>query len=453
MLTRVAVIAVIVVAAAPAYAQQDPELERDGATQVDQDDDIDDPDAAELDALEPPTSTATGTSTVTAAGTPTAASVLAVPASQTRWRPRVDARVRAGAGAVSGDTINPGTGAISILDGELIAGVKRRRLELAVPLAYSHRQTFGTSLTEMHGSGGVRIGYRWSRQLRVAAEVGLAAVWKPNWIDPFQPMDTGELGTTNRYSHWDRRAAAEATVRIAPWQRVHVTYEYVLAVYRHDPNFDAIYDPLHLAPWDREVHRADGEWWWRQGPLRLRVGAQVAHWKYFFMFAGDAHTGVTHAGPGGEPPNPLLELTGLKPRVAADYDVTNTVRVGARYELELMQDPFQGYLSYVGHHPELVVRWLGPRDLRLTARAELLVRRYGSNSYLYVMDPDHPPLAWGDRRAERVGYASAAATKPLTQHWSAIAEAKLAVRRTNYAYSIDWNYVNYLAWTGAEFRY
>jgi hypothetical protein len=69
------------------------------------------------------------------------------------------------------------------------------------------------------------------------------------------------------------------------------------------------------------------------------------------------------------------------------------------------------------------------------------------------MDPDHPPLAWGDRRAERLGYGSVAASLPLSVHWSAVAEAKLAVRRTNYTYSIDWNYVNWLAWTGAEYRY
>jgi len=436
MLKLVTAIAILG-ATAPAFAQQDPELEREEATQIDRTEAADEADAVEL--YREPT-----------------------------FKSRIKARMRAGAGAVSGDTINPGAGAISIVDGTLDAAVRRRSLQLSLPLDYSHRQTFGTSLTDMRGRGGVRVAYRFAREVQAAAELGLGATWKPDWLDPFQPMEDGSLGTTDRYSHWDRRAAAEIVLRPSRsgpeagplgsmtrgrGHQIRVAYDYTLSVYRHDPMFDAIYDPLHLAPWDRDVHRVDAEWRMREGVLRLRAGAQAARWQYFFMFAGDAKTGVTHAGTGGEPPNPLLELRVLKPRVAADYELTDELRVGARYELELMQDTFAGYLSYVGHHPEVVARWLLPRDVQIDASVEAYLRRYGPNSYAYEMDPDPPPLAWGDRRAERLGYITLDGRMQLAEHWSAIAEGKLAVRSTNYAYSIDWNYRNYLAWAGAEYRY
>lgn len=452
MLRRVAILAVagVIGAAAPAYAQQDPELEREEANRLNSDDTLDDLDA---------TDAADGIGVVPRSSVQPVASsngvVVAAPAPlDTRWRPALDARARVGAGVVSGDTINPGTGAITIIDADVTPSVRRKRLELSAPLDFMHRQSYATSLTEMRGRGAARVGYRWSRELRVAAELSLGATYKPSWADPFQEdMDTGDLGATDRYSHWDRRAAAEAIVRPVAGQRVHVTYEYVLAVYSHDPNFDAIYDPIHLAPWDREVHRADAEWRLREDRWRLRVGTRVEHFQYFFMFAGDAKTGVTHAGPGGEPPNPLLQLNTIKPRVSGDVDVTETVRLGARYELELVQDPFQGYLSYVGHHPQLVARWLAPSKVEVNVRAEAYLRRYGANSYAYEMDPEHPSLTFGSRREERLSYLTLAAERALSKHWSALAEAKLASRRTNYAYSIDWNYINYLMWTGAEYRY
>jgi hypothetical protein len=433
MLSRcVLVVACIVVAATPARAQQDPEEEREDAERAERSDE-----SAEVAAE--PTDTIANREDV----------IL-----ETRWEPRLDARVRAGAGAMGGgDTINPGTGAMSVVDADVRGALRRDRLRFTAPLDLMHRQTFATSLSELRARGVARTEYWFARGWRAAAEVGLGATYKPAWTDPFQPLEEGGFGTTNRYSHWDRRAAADVLMRPLRRHRVRVAYEYVLAVYQHDPMFDAIYDPIHLAPWDRELHRVDIEWRYRKGPVRVRAGAQASRWQYFFMFAGDAKTGVTHAGPGGEPPNPLLELRKLEPRVEAELGVGEDVVVRAGYELELMHDPFKGYLSYVGHHPEVSVRWMLPRDAQLRARVDLFLRRYGRHSYDYDMDPDHPPLAWGDRRAERLGYGSVAASLPLSVHWSAVAEAKLAVRRTNYTYSIDWNYVNWLAWTGAEYRY
>ena len=370
-----------------------------------------------------------------------------------RWEPKLVGVVRAGAGAVDGDTINPGGGALSLVDGHATGSLVRGRLQLDAPLLVRHRQTFGASLSESRVRAGARATYRFTPRVRVSGELAVGSTWKPDWPDPFQRGASGELGATDRYSHWDRLAMLEVVVRPARHQRVRVRYDYALSVYEQDPMFDAIYDPLHLTPWDRETHRLDAVWRMRRGPWKLRAGGELMQRQYFFMFAGDARTGVTHAGPGGEPPNPLLELRSAKPRVEFDIELHPSVLLRARYELELVQDTFEGYLSYVGHHPTVDVTWALPRDSELTARAEIFVRRYGANSYFYEDDPMRPPLAWGDRRAERLGIFELAGRTPITPQLSVVAEAELAARRTNYAYSIDWNYTNWLAWAGVEYRY
>jgi hypothetical protein len=383
-----------------------------------------------------------------------------------RWDPLLYGRISAGAGAIGGgDTINPGTGAMSVVSAGLTGKLTRGDLELSMPLTYSYRETYSTELTDMHGRGGLKALYKFNRRVKASAELGLGATWKPNWVDPFQPiMDGTEIigyESTDRYSHWDRRASADLDIKPARHQRLHIGYDYVLGVYKHDPNFDPIYQPLHLTPWDRDSHKLDVEWRIRNESSMFRFGVRGERWKYFYIFSGDAKTGITHATSGGEPPNPLLEMRALKPRIESDFVVPHlpNVVVKARYELEMMQDAYKGYLSYIGHHPEIDVTWNLPMMAELIASAELYYRKYGRNSYDYEdgMDINHPPLAYGDRRIEKIAYLTLDFRMPVplrwSAHWAGIAEAKLATRRTNYAYGIDWDYSNWLAWTGAEYRY
>jgi hypothetical protein len=406
--------AIFTLVATPAWAQQDPELEAVDRTEDRLEETIEDIAPIEL-----------------------------------RWEPDLRAEVRAGAGAMRGDTINPGRGAVSLVDGKVHAGIARGRLSLDLPIDFAHRQTFaGASLTESRVRGDLRGTFRLSPRLRLTGALGLAATRKPDWPDPFQ-----ELGPTDRYSHWDRNALVEIIARPVRHQRVRVRYDYALAVYRQDPMFDPIYDPLHLTPWDRDTHRVDAVWRLRQGRWKLRAGAELAQRQYFFTFSGDAKTGVTHVGAGGEPPNPLLQQRWVKPRVELDVELAEAILLTARYELELVQDTHDGYLSYAGHHPEIAVSWALPHESELIARAEAYLRRYGRHSYDYQLDDTHPPLAWGDRRADRIGIGELVYRLPVAPHWTAIADARLALRRTNYEYSIDWNYTNWIAWAGAEYRY
>jgi hypothetical protein len=441
MLRAILAAGVLAAAAAPAHAQEDQEVgDRDDRAKAAERADDADPDPA-------------------AAATPTPAQPVAPIA--LRWQPALEGKVRAGAGAVSGDTINAGTAAMSLVEGTLTPRLTRGRYTLDAPIDFGHRQTLGGArLSESRVLGILRGTVRFTPRIRLSGELGLGATWRPDWPDPFQPLAGDDVGATDRYSHWDRRAGADLVLRPARRQRVRISYDYLLGVYKQDPMFDPIYDPLHLTPWDRDTHRLDAVWRIRRDRVKLRVGAEAALRRYFYIFSGDADTGVTHAGAGGEPPNPLLELRWLKPRLEAELEVTPAILVGARYELELVQDTYQGYLSYAGHHPRLEASWALPRDAELRARVELWLRRYGANSY------DGMDLSSGGdgRRSDTLADFGLAFARPFAPHWSAIADARLSVRRSSYASSITvdetgavlevgWSYLNWIGWAGVEYRY
>ncbi len=441
MLTRIAAIAGLLVAS-PAHAQEDPDVDdRDDRAAAERADEVE-PDPAPADAPQP-------------ADAPDPAPIAL------RWQPALEARIRAGAGGISGDSINTGRGAMSVVEGTLSPKATRGRYTLEAPIELAHRQTLGSELSESRVRGTARGTVRFTPRLRLSGELGLAATRRPDWPDPFQRRD-GEHLPTDRYSHWDRRGGVDLVLRPKRRHRVQIAYDYVLAVYGHDPMFDGVNRPLRLTPWDRDTHRLDAAWRIRRDRLRLRAGVEAARRRYFYVFSGDRGTGITHVDSRDTPPNPLLELRWLKPRLDLELEVTPALSVRARYELELVQDAYQGYLSYVGHHPRLEASWALPRDAELRARAEAWLRPYGADSY-DGMDLERP-LEWGDRRTDALADVSLGFARPFAPRWSAVATARLAVRRTNYAsstqdlgtgevYAIDWNYVNWLGWAGVEYRY
>jgi hypothetical protein len=376
------------------------------------------------------------------------------------WKRSASVKLKAGAGAIDGDTITPGRGAMSFVETKVGLGADRGRFGLDLPIELGHRQTFGAALSETKGSAAARASWRFSPRLRVVGELGLRAVWRPDWLDPFQPED-GSLEATDRFSHWDRRAMTEVVAR--PWRknRLRLRYDYTLAVYRQDDDFDPIYDPNHLTPWDYEQHRVDVVWRWRGDGVTLRLGNEAAIKRYFFMFARDGHTGLTHAGTGGEPVNPLLELRWLKPRLEGEVELAEGfVLVGGAYEVEIVGDAFEGYQTYLGHHPELTLSLALPREISLEAKGEMFRRRYGKRSY--SEGPDHPPLEWGTRREDWMGAASLTLRVPFAPAWTAVGSGAWRMRRTNYPayqpgvwpstreYDFDWDYDNWSAWLGVE---
>jgi hypothetical protein len=379
------------------------------------------------------------------------------------WKRSFSARLRAGAGAIDGDTITPGRGAMSFVESKVGLGLDRGKLGLDLPIELAHRQTFGAQLSETKGSAAARGTWRLSPRLRLVGELGVRGTWRPDWLDPFQPNgDT--LEATDRFSHFDRRGMVEVVARPFRKNRLRLRYDYTLAVYRQDDDFDPIYDPNHLTPSDHDQHRVDLVWRWRGDGMTFRVGAEAARRKSFFTFARDGHTGLTHAGTGGEAVNPLLELRWVKPRVEGELELFDGfLQVGAAYEVEIVDDTFEGYQTYLGHHPELTLSLALPREIALEARTEMFRRRYGKRSY--SAGPDHPMLEWGDRREDWIGAANLTLRVPFAPDWTAVASGGWRMRKTNYPgytpnvwpasreYDFDWNYENWNGWMGVETKF
>lgn len=335
-------------------------------------------------------------------------------------------------------------------------------LELGAPIDVAHRETIGAALRETSARGALAARYRFARELGVSAALGVGAVSRPDWPDLYQPAGDGLL-RTDRYSHWDRRAELGLTVHPGRHHWVRGSYEYALADYATDPAFDPVARPNHLTPFDHEQHSA--ELGYRFSTRTLQIGASVAGFveSYFFVFSRDAHTGSTHAGPNGPPPNPLLELRGLTPAVELEVEPAGTrFELELRYAHELQDDAFAGYASYSGPNPSLTLRWSPWRPLEMRAGLELRWRRYGAGSYR--AGPGHPALDSGDRRDDRRVRTSLGAELALTRTLALTLDAQITVRETNFPdyvpgqfpssqrYAIDWDYTNLLITLGLQWR-
>ena len=125
MLRTLWIVVAVLVAATPAWAQQDPELEPVDRTEDREDD-------TEVEPAPPRVTDPIGAESDSAP-------------IELRWEPDVRAEVRAGAGALRGDTINPGRGALSLVEGRAAAGLARGRLSFEAPLEFAHRQAIGAA--------------------------------------------------------------------------------------------------------------------------------------------------------------------------------------------------------------------------------------------------------------------------------------------------------------------
>jgi hypothetical protein len=335
---------------------------------------------------------------------------------------------------------------------------ERGRWRLRAPVEAAHRSTAGASLDESDGAVGLELRYRKSRLLRLTAAAEIAGVWRPDWPDQYQPQPGGGYAPTDRYSHWDREL--ELGVASSPWKRNHgrLKYDYTIVDYRSDPNFDPLDEPTHLVPSDHSRHRLRGSWSRNGDRTSLDASLELSVKSYFFAFARDAGTGLTHAGAGGAPPNPLQRLIGVEPAVGVEREIGDW-QLEVDYSFEVVDDVFEGYYSYTGHHPGIELsRKLG--DHRVGIEGELWWRRYGPGSY--AESASHPPLTYGDRRVDRKGKIELAGEYRVATSWLATAATSLVSRRTNFPpyrpgvfpssrqYSIDWNYDNWQLMVGIE---
>lgn len=344
--------------------------------------------------------------------------------------------------------------------------LRRRDLQLRFPVAFTHRQTFGGSLSETAAGAGAGVAYQIASGWRLALDAGARGKYRPFWPDPYQPDAAGGLLGTDRYSYLELFAQTEIGWRPTKNQRVRLEYELSDFDYRTDREFEDA-DPTHLTPRDRAEHRATLSWSYRQGGLAFGTAADV-YWRvYADLFARDAGTGLTHATSTRQSPNPSLTLRGAEPAVFAEVVVGNAATVRGAYGYEIREDLFQGYYSRRGHHPEIEVRLATPLGLSVQARVEVNLRRYGPNSYAVdcqVGDCPHSPLEEGKRLAEQRLEIGLELAQRLTERWALFAQGEFLRRRSNYpdykpnlfprtkTYDINWDYENWQAFAGVRYE-
>jgi hypothetical protein len=379
------------------------------------------------------------------------------------WQLGVASSASARAGSLQGLGTRRVDGAMQRVDADAELEVEHCAWGMELPIDASHRATQGASVDETSGSAGLELRYRHGPELRLSVEAELSGVWRPDWPDQYTPLGDGSYMPTDRYSHWDREVGA--TVATIPLRHHHARaeYGYALVDYREDPGFDPVNVPNHLVPSDHEQHSLDLSWRYFGDGWKAGVAADAFLKRYFFVFARDAGTGLTHANPGGLPPNPLQELRGVEPALTFEREwAGGKLELELSYGYEIQQDTFQGYYSFTGHHPALDLTWAVGSGHELRAKTWVRWRTYGPDSY--AAGPRHPPLTYGDRRVDRRGAVSLGYRMRIARGVHAVADGDVVARRTNFPpyepavfpstrlYDIDWSYTNWSFLAGLEYE-
>ncbi len=340
----------------------------------------------------------------------------------------------------------------------------KQRWRIRVPISAARRQAVGTDLNENRGRIGAAVRYRQGPKLKLTWRADLAGRQRSNWPDQYQPNTDGSLKGTDRFSRWSPKLGFDLAA--VPFFRQHIQLEYSFERfdYRQDPAFAAVDAPTHLVPGDRTEHRLHLSWLHTTSVWKLGGGADAKLEQSAFAFSRDAGTGLTHAGAGGTPPNPLQRLRSTEPFLRATYGrIKNRFRINLRYGFEINDDTFQGYYSYTEHRPSVLLSLRPDTKTKLKLRAALYWRRYGANSY--AVGGSHPALDYGDRRVVHRGTGSVNLERTISSNWALIGGIKVAISRTNFPdympgvfpstrnFNIDWDSDNWQANAGAEWRY
>lgn len=343
----------------------------------------------------------------------------------------------------------------------LEAGAFRAEL----PVLLRHRQAVGTSLSESRGELGLE--GRWAGgpgKLRLEVQAAVVGVWRPGWPDLYQPLAGGGNEPTDRYSHLDGRAGLQLAA--VPFRHHHarLKYRFTAARYAWDPDYDSVFSPMHLAPFDSDRHEVSASW--RYLGSGWKLGAVASAWQSTsrHRFARDAGSALTHSSPGGLPSNPLRLLRGVEPGLEAEWkSKVLHLEVSASFGYELSIDTYQGYYTYGGVHPRLKLEYQPDERVYLALRGELRLREYGPQGYQAGLN-GHPPLAWGKYRADHrfaVGLDGRFVLRPELELTLSLDWVR---RETNFPayvpgsypvnglYDIDWNYMNWTAGLGVVWR-
>ncbi len=373
-----------------------------------------------------------------------------------------DARAGAFAGTFHGLGVRRDSGALALFEGGLTPTRRDSAWKLEIPVRFHHRQTFGASLSETYGSAALEVQDRIAKTLRLGAEAGASGAWRPDWPDQYQPTSTGGLLPTDRYSYLEPRVGLNAWWMPAPRNHVRLKYRYVHYSYVHDRDFDAQLDPMHLTPRNNDQHQLEGSYRIVGDAYATAFRLEYGRREDSVYLAKDAISGSTNGYT-----NPTQQLATLEPSVEVEMKrLAGTVEVSLRYGYEIQDDLFQGYYSYTGHHPRLLVDWTPVQRLAVRARGELWWREYGPNSKAAGLAPDPTigHLESGTRLYDHRGELSGTVSFALRRGLLLKATADYAARDTNYPdyvpgvypstklYDIVWDYTNWQVLAGIEYR-
>jgi hypothetical protein len=372
----------------------------------------------------------------------------------------VEARVSGG--YQSGRKTRRFDSAVVKAEGKLELGYRFSSFELLVPFEVAHTEPLALSLRETKGSLGAELAWRPSREFRPSVGVSLLGALRPNWPDPYQPLASGALASTDRHSYLERRAEVALTSIPFKRQRAKLGYLFSVREYVQDPHFDAIFRPNHLTPGNYWEHRVSPSWRSFFGALSVGVSAELYYRKYLYEFARDRWTGKTHAGPGGPPPNPLMTFLGVTPELSVKYEILSGLDLRPRFAVTFNHDPFQGYESFAELHPELDLTWDVTPRFRTDLGIEAYFRSYGDEGYRRGVG--HPPLDIGDTRTDRRWVASTGISYLVASGTRVGIDVRAEDRVTNFpdyepgqfpsgqAYDIDWDYRNLGEYVWLEYR-
>jgi hypothetical protein len=373
---------------------------------------------------------------------------------------------------------------VTELEAEVEPTVERGRFRLQAPLELEYRETYGADLRSIDGEAGLEGRWKVTDNLQIEPALELERMWRPGWDDLYQPIPAtpsdpptspDEFQSTNRYGFFSWELGAAVEFDFADVQSVELDYEFDVTTYDKDPNFRSIADvdpePTHLVPYDNRAHEVSA--WWEYAPQGWEVGAglDLTYKEYLYVFARDAGTGLTHAGPGGPPPNPLYRTLEYEPGIEGELElVDGHLTLEAALGWIIQNDLYRGYYSYQAPHPELGAEWEFDGGTEVGVDADLEWRRYGPSSYAATPgwqpgDSGHPPLQYGDRRVDhRIGLGFDAET-PIVGELMGTLEADLKWRDTNFPdyemgvfprtrnYDIEWSYTNFQILAGVEYEF
>ncbi|RME21945.1 MAG: hypothetical protein D6806_13775, partial [Deltaproteobacteria bacterium] len=332
-----------------------------------------------------------------------------------RWRLRLPLSLQAALGYLDGLGTRHGRDAVAVVRLKAtFRFILPRRLEVKPWLSFASRETFTESLAERSIAGGAKFKARLAKRLRIGIEGQAGLKSRPDWPDQYQPEvdaggnPTGRLLPTDRYTyrHVGARLFLRGTLARGMKLEGHATTRYL--DYEDDPNYDGANEPTHLTPADK-VYAGGGIRWAGKafaGRWRYSLQADTTWIHYFKTYSRDAGTGLTHANPGGQPPNPLQRFLRVDLTHGSRIEIPrarSAVVVGIGFEHN--NDLFQGYytwnqVQWTAGVELSIAEWMG-----LEVRYEGRWRRYTSSGY--QQGANHPPLDDGD--TTRMSHAHAVA--------------------------------------------